>query len=339
MNSSALPICQTIGNCCVGFAALIYALPLQHLLLELSRKKDDGGGVVAGLIILIPMWLLLLVALSCVIASGGFDWLRLNRPVLYFLTTMATLSLAIVSFLRFEMLARPGFFDRIIQSAPIYLFPIATMLLVVLSLNPRLAASIPPQVYRLPWIIFASLSLTACLGYVGYQFVNAGRNGLVGVAHGFRSNNEVAQQNLARIPTLDPQRDFSELLTLVDQFQSRDVREAAITRLREHPDFLERLITELNTGAPDNALEFLNSATLSATEQQRLALPARIAMERFTEKIQSELRYMPKERRKALRRWGSHLFQSLARKLVVTGVDFKPAIESFDQTLASVKAN
>ncbi|HEX5221192.1 MAG TPA: hypothetical protein VFZ59_16635 [Verrucomicrobiae bacterium] len=335
MNSSA----QAIGNCCTGFAALIYALPLQHLLLELSRKKDDGGGVIAGLIILVPMWLLLLVALFCVTASGGFDWLRLNRSTLYLLTTMASLSLATISFLRFEMLARPGLFDRIIQSAPIYLFPAATMLLVVFSLNPRFATSIPAQAYRLPWVIVASLSLTVCVGYLGYQLVSAGKNGWAGVAHRFRSNSEVAQKNLARIPTLDPQRDFSELLSLADQFQSRSVRESAITRVREHPDFLERLVTELNTGAPDSALEFLNNATLSASEQQRLAPAARIAMERFTEKIQPELRYMPKDRRKALRRWGSSLFRSLAQKFVVTGVDFKPAIDAFDQTLAPAKAD
>ena len=75
---STSPLLQTIGNIGIGIAALLYALPLQYLLLELSRKRDDGGGALAGVLILVPMWLLLMAALLCVTASGGFDWLRLN---------------------------------------------------------------------------------------------------------------------------------------------------------------------------------------------------------------------------------------------------------------------
>ncbi len=342
MNPSALH--QTIGNVCVGIAGLLYALPLQHLLLEFSRKRDDGGGVLAGIIILVPMWLLLMAALLCVTAGGGFDWLRLNRGWLYALTVLTTLALAVVSFARFEIVPHSSLASCIFVGSLIHLFPLLTMLLVIFSLNPRLAMGLPPQTVNLPWLICAATSLTLCGGYLCYRLVTAGGNQIGGLAHTFSSNSELGRKNLALIPTLDPMRDFTELVRLTDEFQSRDVREAALVRLRRNPDFVARLVAELTNATPssgelDHALAVVDFGSFTPNEQKLLALPARNAMDRITHYIRSELRYFTKDRSKGTCNWGNRLFQSIATKFAGTGVDFRPALAAFEKTFTEPYAD
>ena len=55
-------------------------------------------------------------------------------------------------------------------------------------------------------------------------------------------------------------------------------------------------------------------------------------MERVTRETRKEFRHIPKDRRKAMRRWGNRLFTSIAAKLEGAGVDFQPALGAFDET-------
>ena len=90
---------QIIGNVCAGLATLVFLVPLQRFLAEWARREVSNDQWVApALYHLVPLWLLLMVALLCVTASGGFDWIRPNRPLLYALTVAAALALAAVSF-------------------------------------------------------------------------------------------------------------------------------------------------------------------------------------------------------------------------------------------------
>jgi len=328
---------QTLSNVCVAIAALLYLLPLQSLLWDFAHKRNNSAsGLIAALVILIPLWLLLLVGLLGVTATGGFDWLRFNRRTLYVLVITATFAMAFGSFLFMGMSPRTPVLQRIPICAPVYLFPLLTMLLVVLSLNPRLAPNLSPAVFRLPWIACASLSLTACLGLVGYQFVRAGGNRLSGVAQRIRSAGQSSSEELAKIAALDPQRDFSDLLRLAGQYQSRAVREAATARLRMNPKFLEALVADLKTRDASRSLEFVCSADLSPDELATLALPTRKAIERFTNAIPAA-NYMPSDRRKQLQRWGRETLRDLAKKFAATKVDFAPTITAFEQALEPAK--
>lgn len=111
MNSYSLQ--QIIGNICVGLATLIFLLPMQHLLWDYARKEvSHDQWVMPALFILIPLWLLLMGALLCVTASGGFDWLRMGRPALYTFTVAAAFALAFVPFVFIALYIRPGFTPR-----------------------------------------------------------------------------------------------------------------------------------------------------------------------------------------------------------------------------------
>ncbi|MEO7412189.1 MAG: hypothetical protein ABIZ81_02435 [Opitutaceae bacterium] len=335
MNPPAMSPYQTIANVCVAIAALIFLLPLQSRLWAYAQKNlNNDEWVTPVLFSLIPLWLVLMAALLCVTASGGFDWLRLGRPALHTLAVSATLSLGVVSFVFIALYIRPGFTPRIIYTPVIYLVPFATMLLVVLSLNPKLAAVISPQVIRLPWTIFAALSLVACLGFFGYRLVHTGVGSIAGIVHRILNARQSSPDQLAKIATLDPQDDFGfeELLDLADVYHDRVVLEAASARLRSLPNFTTRLAAKLESSKNPEALEFIEAATLSPDERAKLALPTRSALERFTEQIPAP-NYMSPERRKQLLKWGRKTFPTIAKKFEGTGVDFTPTLAAFEHAL------
>jgi len=331
MNTSALP--QTIGNLCAGLATLIFLLPLQHVMRDYARKHlNNDQWVTPVLFILIPLWLLLMGALLSVTASGGFDWLRLGRPLLYALTVAATFALAFVSFVSIALYIRPGFTPRSLYCPLIYLVPFATVLLVVLSLNPKLTSGLSMHWLRLPWTIFAALSLVASVGFFGYRTLRIGVGGVMGVAHRIRNPSPSSEDILAQISNLDPQRDFVELLRRAGPGESRAVREAVAARLRTNPQFIETLTATLNSRDPSNGLGYLHSTTLSPVEQNALALPARNAIERFTSDIPAP-NYMSPDRRKQLLRWGRKAFPVIIEKFSSTDVDFTQVMPAFEHAL------
>ncbi len=339
MNPTISPVSQIVGNCCVGLAFVLYVIPLQTLLWELAHKRSDGaGGVIAGLAIVGTMWLLLWVALWCVTASGGFDWLGFNRLALHALVIAGAGSLALTSFLFMGLSPQTGFLERIGFCAPVYMFPMATMLLVILSLNPRLAPAITPQLFRLPWTVFAALSFAACLGVVGYHTVRSGFGQVVGMAHRLVQAAASSKEDLAKISALDPARDFASLLSLADPYKNRTVREAATVRLRTNPNFLDALITGLNSRNSSAALAFVYGSTFSPDELTRLARPTRQAIERFTDGIPAP-NTMPAGRRNQLRDWGRRTLPAIAEKFAGTDIDFKPALSAFEEALAPVQRN
>ena len=335
MNSPALP--HTIGNICVGLATIVFLLPLQHLLADYARKHvNNNEWTTHALFILIPMWLLLMGALLCVTASGGFDWLRLSRPVLYAFTVAAAFALAVITFVFVALYIRPGFTPRFLYTPVIYLVPLATVLLVVLSLNQKLLPGIPTQWLCWPWTILAALSLVACVGFFGYWIVRTGTGGVMSIAHRIRNPGPSSGEILAQISALDPEKNFEDLLRRASRHESREVREAATARLRSHPKFLERLSTELETGHVEPAVAFLRDVELSPAEQTRLARPARKAMQRWVDRIPAP-NYTTKKHLKELRRWGTEMFRVLSEKFANTGVDFAPVIEDFKDKVEPTK--
>jgi hypothetical protein len=327
------PYQQIIGNICVGFATIIFLFPLQCLMRDYARKNHNNDSWATPVIfILIPLWLLLMGALLCVTASGGFAWLRLGQSALYILTVAATLALAIVMFVFIALYIRPGFTPRSLYSPVIYLVPLSTALLVILSLNPKLASGIPIQYLRWPWTIFAVISLVTCVGFFGFRIVRMGVGGVTGIVHRIQNPSPSTDAILAKFPTLDPQRDFEELLTYARPGYSRTVRETVTAHLRTSPAFIESLAAILISNSPDDGLSFLFNATLTPDESTKLALPSCTAMERFISDIPAP-NYMTSDRRMKLMRWGRKTFPVIIEKFSGMDVDFSRIMPDFENAL------
>ena len=324
---------QLIGNVCAGLATLVFLWPLQRFLWEWARREvSKDQWVMPALYILVPLWLLLMVALLCVTASGGFDWIRLSRTKLYLLTVAGAFALAMASYLFIGLYIRPGFTPRGLYTPVLYLVTLSTVLLVVGSLNPKLAAAIPTQWLLRPWAWFTAFSLVVCVAVGGYWIATNGVRGVVGFAHRISNLGPASTEQLAEIAKLDPENDFESLLWRANGDAGSEVREAATARLRSHPQFLERLSSELESGHVEPALSFVRDATLTSAEQARFAGPARKALQRWVDRIPAS-NYTTKENLRRLQRWGTEMFRVLPEKFAGTGVDFTEVIADFEWRL------
>lgn len=330
MNMDPTTSQRIVGNISAGLAILIFLIPLQRLLMEWARREaSNDQWVTPALTLLAPQWLLLMVALLCVTAGGGFDWLRMGRPMLYTLTVAGALALATLSFVFIALYIRPGFTPRGLYSPVLYLITLSTVLLVVLCLNPKLLPAIPAQRLLRPWVWFTALSLVGSVAMAGYWMVNTGAGGAMSIAHRILNPGPTTAEQLTGIARLDPEKDFVSLLWRANGDASTEVREAASTRLRSHPRFLERLSSELESGYAEPALSFLRDADLSPAERTRFARPARTALQRWVDRIPAS-NYTTKSNRKDLERWGRELFRVLPEKFACTGVDFSEVIADFE---------
>lgn len=328
MNSSALP--QIIGNACAGIATIIYLFPLQKLLSEFADKHvNNDDWTASALFILIPQWLLLMGALLCVTATGGFDWLKLGRTALYVFAVAAAIALATVSFVFVALYIRPGFTPRFLYVPVIYGVTIATVLLVALSLNQKFVPNFPTQWLRWPWTVFTGLCIVVSVLFLGSQLRHINLSGVFNFAYRYAHLGPSTSETLAKVAALDPENDFTRLLDRANHFERREVQEAATARLRVHPKFIELLSSELQSGFAEPALMFLSDTTLTPAEQKALARPARRAMERWVNEIPAP-NYTTKKRFKELRSWGKDLFAVIPGKFAGTGVDFSPVQEEFN---------
>jgi len=327
------PLLQAIGNGCVALAALVFLLPLQRFLRGYAdRHVNDDQWATPAFLILMPLWLLLMGGLLCMTASGGFDWLEFGRPILHTLTVGASLALAGVMFVFIALYIRPGFTPRFLYTPVIYLIPFTTGLLVLLSLNQSFIPGVPIQWLRWPWTVFTALSLIVCVAFLSHRLLNTGLGGAINFVHRILTARDRTPEHLARIATLDPRDDFTELLTRARAVESRSVREAATARLRTRPEFIEALAAELESPHPENAIEFLHGATLAPAEQSRLALPARTALERFIRGIPAP-NFMPRSRQKELLKWGRKTFPVIIGKFTGSDLDFTRVMPAFEHAL------
>lgn len=321
---------HVFGNISLILAGLIYLLPLQVLALEMSRKKDDGGGAVAALLILAPMWLLLLTAVVIATSRGAFDVLPLGRSWLYLLVICGTLALGVLTFVSLNALHRPTWNVRLLLGWEVYLVPLLTILVAACALNPALAAKLPVAALRWSWITLAGLAIAGGLVQIGATAVRAGWRQAQGAVHSFGSDSALRAEHLSKVNSLDPEKGFFELIGYTTHFYSNEVRAAALSRARRHPELVDATNEAFRHAEPLKALEFLRGIELSEDERRQLAAPARDAIFRLADLVHRELRYTPRDRLRFTRTLGGETCRDVAGRFAGCGVDFAPALEAFE---------
>ncbi len=320
MNPTALQ--QIIGTISAALAALLFLLRLQPFLAEWTRKETSSDQwVTPALQHLAPIWGLLMIALFCMTASGGFDWIRLGRGKLYVLTVAAAFALAVASYVFIAFYLRPGFTPRGLYSPFLYLILFSTVLLVVVSLNQKLMPGLSVQWLLRPWTWFTALSLVGSLIFAGNWVINNSGRGLADLATRIIIRLPATKEELAEIERLDPKNDFEKLVSRASLVEKPAVCEAAAARLRSDPEFLQRMAAMLDSGYAEPALAFVRDAELTPDEIRRFARPTLNALGRWVNSA-SPPNYTTSENLKRTRRFGDELFRVLPGKFAGTGVDF-----------------
>jgi len=320
MNPSVVQ--QIAGSISAGLATLLFFLRLLPFLGEWTGKQTSNDQwATPALYILAPLWALMMVALLCMTASGGFDWIRLSRGKLYILTVAAAFALACASYVFIALYLRPGFTPRGLYSPFLYLIQFSTVLLVVVSLNQKHVPGISVQWLLRPWTWFTALSLVGSLIFVGNWLMNNSGRGLSGIATRLIVHLPATEEELRQIDQLDPESDFEKLVWRANRDEKRAVCEAATARLRSDPGFVPRMAAMLETGFAEPALSFVRDAELTPEETSRFARPALAALGRWVSHAPAP-NYTTKANLRDLRSWGDELFRVFPEKFAGTGVDF-----------------
>lgn len=313
---------QIIGTSCAGIATVLFLLRLQPFLWEWTRKETSSDQwVTPALYILAPIWVLMMVALLCMTASGGFDWIRLSRTKLYLLTVAAAFALATASYLFIGLYLRPGFTPRGLYSPFLYLILFSTVVLLVVSLNQKLVPVVSVQWLLRPWTWFTALSLVGSLIFSGHWIATNGVRGLSGIAVRIIVLLPATEEELAKVHQLDPKNDLESLLRRANRDEKPAVCKAATMRLRSDPKFVDQMAVMLNSGFAEPALEFLRDAELTPAEKALFARPALNALGRWVNSAPPP-NFTTSDNLKRTRRFGDELFRVLPEKFAGTGVNF-----------------
>lgn len=313
---------QIVGSISAGLASVLFFVRLLPFLAEwINKETHSDRWATPAVNILSSIWVLMMIALLCMTASGGFDWMRLGRGKLYLLTVAAAFALACASYLFIGLYLRPGFTPRGLYSPFLYLILFSTVLLVVVSLNQKLVPGLSVQWLLRPWTWFTALSLVGSLFFAGTWIINNGGRGLADVATRIIILLPATKEELAEIERLDPKNDFEKLVSRASLVEKPAVCAAATARLRSDPEFLQRMAVMLDSGYAEPALSFVRDAELTPEEKARFAKPALNALARWVNNAPAP-NYTTPEHLKRTRRRGDELFRVLPEKFAGTGVDF-----------------
>ncbi|MBL8010023.1 MAG: hypothetical protein JNJ64_05400 [Flavobacteriales bacterium] len=313
---------QILGSVSAGAASILFFVRLRPFLAEWIDKETHSDRWAAPAVnILASIWGLMMVALLCMTASGGFDWIKLSRPKLYLLSVAAAFALATASYVFIALYLRPGFTPRGLYSPFLHLILFSTVLLVLVSVNQKLVPGFSVQWLLRPWSWFTALSLVGSLILAGNWIMNNSGRGLAGVATRIIVLLPATKEELAEIERLDPKNDLEKLVSRASREEKPAVCEAATARLRSDPAFMERMAAMLDSGYAEPALAFVRDAELTSEEKARFAKPALNALARWVNHAPAP-NFTTSEHLKRTRRWGDELFRILPGKFSGTGVDF-----------------
>lgn len=324
---------QIIGTVSAGLAALLLLLRVTPFLSEWEGKQTSSDlWVTPALRVLAPLCGLLMIALIAMTAGGGFDWMRLSRFKLYGLAIAAAVALTAATFLFIAFYLRPGFTPRGLYSPFIYLITFSTVLMVVVSVNQKLMPGFSVQWMLRPWTWFTALSLVGTLLFSGRWISTNAPRGLSSIVLGILVHVPASESELAEIAQLDPAEDFDKLLNRAGGVEKPAVKLAAITRLRSHPGFVDRMAAKLKSGSVESALLLLRDADLTPEETSRFAGPAMAALGRWVNQAPAS-NFTTAENFKRTRRLGDELFRVLPEKFAGTGVDFTDVKAFYDDKM------
>ena len=274
---------QTLGNCCLAFAALIYVVP--WLMLQASDTRGGHASVgllLSSLVLGLPMGLLLAGAFGAAVARGGFDWLPAPRNGQYALVIGSGLLLALLciaaSALRLEPATqRPGVLRPFVPGLALWLPPLLIVAAAVM-LNAS-GDGVPLRSARAAWLSASVLAALVAVGLSAEWLYWQGQREQARAREILAFQDRRDQQMLAEVQAMDPLRDVAGLLNFSNVHETEAIRQLALSKLAEHPDLDAAIVRELTEGRAYEAIIFLQGN--DPPHPERIAAAVAIGIQRI----------------------------------------------------------
>lgn len=322
-----------MGNVTAALAALAYLLPLQLLLHDRKGKRDDVGTFFAALVILLAMWALLLASLLLAVAAGALDVLALPRVFEGALGAAGLVAMAVVSSLFFEPVPRGNRLAGTVFAASLHVFPLLTLALVLVFLNPGLANPTVAGWLQFAWIGLAGACLAVCAPVALVLLVRALWRRARTFTQRLLGGRGRSATYLQELADLDPVQDFSRLVGLTNAYYGGVVRDAAAARLRAAAGMVALFTRELEAGSAENALFALARIALTREEQAALAGPACAAIHRLAAECRADGRPMSTFHRMGARLAAGHMLRGVEGRFPAAENEFARARTALLQAL------
>ena len=235
---------------------------------EPSRGADSSMGYGWGAIYLsLGFALSSLILLIIVRSTGGFDWVaqqagtRTGLLVVFFIAmSITTFFGAILKMESHQQDTSPQFIHWLAVGQPQLWVPLLWLMVCLFSLNPAWLSTVSLQWFKLPFWVGFCISTLFTAGLVLVYIHDSIQRTTAQVATRIDDETRWHQARLDQVAAHKPDDSIFGLLAFSNQYQDEDVRQAALTKIKSHPDWEAQLLDLLtNQYAYKDVYSFLGS--------------------------------------------------------------------------------
>ena len=235
---------------------------------EPSRGVDSSMGYGWGAIILsLGFTLSSLILLLIVRSTGGLDWVAHEAGTRTALLIVFWLAMSITTFLgailkleSFKEHTSPPFLQALAVGQPQLWVPFLWLMVCLLSLNPGWLSTLSLGWFNIPFWLGFSISTLFTAGLVVIYIHDSIQQTTAQVATRIDDEMRWHQQRLEQVAAHKPDDSIFGLLGFTNQYQDDDVRQAALAKIKSHPDWETQLLDLLaNPSSSYYVYSFLGS--------------------------------------------------------------------------------
>ncbi|QHV99329.1 hypothetical protein GJR95_31870 [Spirosoma endbachense] len=259
---------QLLAYIVFGITTLLFLGLALFTVAEPGRGSESSIGYGWGAIILsLGFALSSLILLLIVRSRGGFDWVghkaatRTALLVLFWLAmSITTFFGAILKLESFKENTSPPFLQALAVSQPQLWVPMLWLMVSLLSLNPGWVSTLSLGWFKLPFWLGFSISTLFTAGLVVVYIHDSIQRTTGQVATRNDDEKRWHQQRLDQVAAHKADDSIFGLLGFTNQYQADDVRQAALAKIKSHPDWEAQLLDLLaNPSSYQYVYSFLGS--------------------------------------------------------------------------------
>ncbi|QDK81586.1 hypothetical protein EXU85_24430 [Spirosoma sp. KCTC 42546] len=317
----------------VGLAILNMSKP--------TLNGNDAMGYGLALLFLTIGFAISSLLLTILIRSkGSFDWVAQEAATRTAVVLLAWLMIALTIFFctifKWEWRAEslyPPFLHWIALTQGQLWIPLPWLIACLLSLNPGWQTTLSLPLITIPFWVGLSMSAVFSSGLLVGYVREADQRAQAEVARQIDQQTQQHQLNLNEIAAYKPQDSLVGLLVFTTRYHEEDVRQAALAKIKAHPDWEAKLLALLaNQYYYQEVYSFLGSNRVD--HPAMFAQPLNLSIDRLSVSIQTGIDDSNNLQDWTFDSYGiGHLLRAIDDQFQQQGVDYYPGVLRLQQAL------
>lgn len=319
-----------IGNLSLVIITLCY-FGLASMVGKPIPGGDRGmGNALALFSLFIGLAIGLIVITVIIFLKGGFEWVSNSPSLRNSLVVVGIVSLLVMAF--YTAMGEggaPWIVKFLGKYTIVWLMP-PVLVGGFMLLNPLLQAYVPSAVWQWSFKSIAFVSILCCVLMVGEWLVRIPGNMVQRATARKAYDNTRRQEFLDQIERNNPKTEMVLILVFTTKYQDKEVREAALAKIKSNPEWQEYLADRLQTPWADEIFRFL--ADDEVENKLLFAEPIKAGVLMMAEKFKDSMERTHTFYDGQFYSETQAILQTIA-KFQDTGVDYVPAVRKLRKAL------